>query len=61
MANGMSVAQKLEKRRIEEWEIRDAASTIVRAEEIRNDKELMPKVEKELERRKKALETATKR
>lgn len=50
-----SVAEKLEKRRMDEWEIRSAADSLLRAEEIKADKELMKEVQKELEKRKKAL------
>ena len=55
MANKESVAQRLEKRRIEEWEIKNAADTLLRSEEIKSDKKLMDLVNKELDQRKKAL------
>lgn len=55
MVNKKSVAQRLEERRIEEWEIKSAADTLLRAEEIKLDNLLMKKVNKELDNRKKAL------
>lgn len=55
MPNKESIASKLEKRRIEEWEIKHAADTLLRAEEIKADNSLMSMVNKELDKRKKAL------
>lgn len=61
MPNMESVASKLEKRRIDEWEIRGAADTLIRAEEIKNDSKLMTLVDKEITKRKKALESVSKK
>lgn len=58
---GMSVAEKLQKRGIDEWAVRSAADTLIRAEEIRKDKVLMKEVEKELEKRRKALDAVSKK
>lgn len=56
MPNKESVASRLKKRGIEEWEIRNAADTLMRAEEIKNDKDLMAEVNKEIQKRRDALE-----
>lgn len=56
-----SIAVRAEKRQIEEFEIRDAARTLIRAEEIRVDKPLMKKVDKELVRQKEAIQRANKK
>lgn len=53
--NKPSIAQRLEKRGIQEWEIKNAADTLLRAEEIKLDKDLMSKVNKEIDKRKKAI------
>lgn len=42
----------------EKWRIEDAARTILKAEEIRADKKLFPKVQKELERQAEAASRA---
>ncbi len=55
MPNKPSIASKLKKRGIDEWEIRSSADSLLRAEEIKNDKDLMIKVNQELDKRKKAL------
>lgn len=55
MPNKESVAAKLEKRKIEEWEVKSAADTLIRAEEIKEDEKLMKLVDKELTKRKKAI------
>lgn len=55
MPNKESIASKLEKQRIEEWEIRSAADALLRAEEIKADEKLMKLVNQELDKRKKAI------
>lgn len=56
MSNKDSVATRLKKRGIDEWEIRSAADTLMKSEEIKDDKDLMKKVDIELKKRKKALD-----
>lgn len=56
-----SVAETLEKRRIEQFEVEDAARTLVRAEEIRKDKPMMKLVNKELEKKKAAFDEVMQR
>lgn len=48
-------------RELDEWEVRNAADTVLRASEINMDKGLMSAVTKELNKRKKAIEKATKK
>ncbi len=56
-----SIAARAEKRHFDEFEIKDAARTLIRAEEIRVDKPLMKKVDKELVRQKEAILRANKK
>ena len=56
MANKPSVAARLKKRGIEDWEIKNSVDTLIKAEEIRNDKDLMVKVKEEFDKRKKAMD-----
>ena len=56
-----SIATRAEKRQIDEFEIRDAARTLIRGEEIRVDKPLMKKVEKEIAKQKEAILRVSKR
>ncbi len=56
-----SVAGKLEKRRIDQFEVEDAARTLIRAEKIRQDKTMMKLVDKEIAKQKKALESVLKK
>lgn len=53
--NQPSVAARLKKRGIDEWEIKSAADSLIRAEEIKKDKDLMTKVDEELDKRRDAL------
>ena len=55
MATRESVAVRAQKRQFDEFEIKDAARTLIRAEEIRADKPMMKKVDKELTRQKDAI------
>lgn len=47
-----------EKKGPDKWEIEDAAKTLLRAEEIKANKELMPHVHKHLTKQKKAIITS---
>ena len=61
MAMNESIAVKAQKRSMDEWEIKDAARTLVRAEEIRGDKPLMKLVDKELVKQQEAILKANKK
>ena len=49
--------EKEEKKGPDEWEIKDAAQTLLRAEEIKADKDLMDKVKPVLSKKVKALKS----
>jgi hypothetical protein len=54
----VSQGEEKEKPKYDDWEIKCAVDTLVKAEEIRNDSELMAFVAPELEKRAKATKTA---
>lgn len=54
----INVSQEPKKPKYDEWEIKNAVDTLVRAEEIKQDKELMAFVAPELEKRSKAITNA---
>lgn len=51
----INVFQEPKKPKYDEWEIKDAVRTLIRAEEIKQDKELMSFVAPELEKQSKAI------
>ena len=51
-----SRAERLEANAIDEWEVKNAVDTLIRAEEIKNNKKMMKLVDKELKARKKAID-----
>ena len=55
MADKKDRAVKMRKSPIDEWEVKNAADTLFRAEEIKQDKKLSKLVDKELDKRRKAL------
>ena len=54
----INVTQEPKKPKYDEWEIKDAVRTLIRAEEIKQDKELMSFVAPELEKQSKAIKSA---
>lgn len=54
----INVSQEPKKPKYDEWEIKDAVRTLIRAEEIKQDKELMSFVAPELEKQSKAIKSA---
>lgn len=54
----INVSQESKKPKYDEWEIKDAVRTLIRAEEIKQDKELMSFVAPELEKQGKAIKSA---
>lgn len=54
----INVSQEPKKPKYDEWEIKDAVRTLIRAEEIKQDKELMAFVAPELEKQSKAIKSA---
>lgn len=54
----INVSKEEPKPKYDEWEIKNAVDTLVRAEEIKQDKELMAFVAPELEKRSKAITNA---
>ena len=55
MGTKLSIAERAQKRSFDDFEIRDAARTLIRAEEIRADKPMMKRVNKELSKQKEAI------
>jgi hypothetical protein len=49
------VVAKEKKDKYDEWEIRNAVDTLIRAEEIKANKKLVALAQKELDKRKKAI------
>lgn len=54
----INVSQEPKKPKYDEWEIKDAVRTLIRVEEIKQDKELMSFVAPELEKQSKAIKSA---
>lgn len=54
----INVSQEPKKPKYDEWDIKDAVRTLIRAEEIKQDKELMSFVAPELEKQSKAIKSA---
>lgn len=54
----INVSQEPKKPKYDEWEVKDAVRTLIRAEEIKQDKELMSFVAPELEKQSKAIKSA---
>ena len=54
----INVSQEPKKPKYDEWEIKDAVRTLIRAEEIKQNKELMSFVAPELEKQSKAIKSA---
>lgn len=50
--------KQAKKEKYEEWEIKNAVDTLIKAEEIKNNKELMKLVEPELKKQAKAVNDA---
>lgn len=54
----INVSQEPKKPKYDEWEIKEAVRTLIKAEEIKQDKELMVFVAPELEKQSKAIKSA---
>lgn len=54
----INVSKDEPKPKYDEWDIKDAVRTLIRAEEIKNDAELMSLVSPELEKQAKAIKSA---
>ena len=54
----INVSQEPKKPKYDEWDIKDAVRTLIRAEEIKQDKELMAFVAPELEKQSKVIKSA---
>jgi hypothetical protein len=54
----INVSQEPKKPKYDEWEIKEAVRTLIKAEEIKQNKELMVFVAPELEKQSKAIKSA---